>query len=143
MTSKKVVYAIFIKATPEKVWSALTESKFTRQYFWGANVESDWIPDSPMRGFMDDGTTFMEGKILKAETGKILSHTFSMVSPDGTKAEESIVTFEIEPHGEVIRLIITHDDPTDSHEQALKGWEMSMSSLKSLLETGEALPFSS
>ena len=42
MHEDKLIYAIYIKTTPEKLWEALTNSEFTRQYMWGANVESDW-----------------------------------------------------------------------------------------------------
>ena len=65
-----------------------------------------------------------------------------MMNPDGTKGDESIVTFEIEQHGDVCKLSVTHEHSSDAHKEALNGWEMCMGSLKSLLETGEALPFS-
>ena len=139
MSKEKVVYGIYIKASAEKIWDALTKSEYTRQYVWGTNVESDWEVGSPFRAHFDDGTTFMEGEILKSERGKILSRKSAMILPDGTKGEESIITFEIEPAGEVNKLIVTHEDIPESFEDAMLGWEMCLSSLKSLLETGKAL----
>lgn len=139
MHQDKVVYGIYVNAPAEKIWEALTESEYTRQYVWGSNVESDWKVGSPFRAHFDDGTTFMEGKILKSEPGKILSRTSIVILPDGSKGEESIVTFEIEPHGEINKLIVTHEEIPESFKDALLGWEMCFSSLKSLLETGEAL----
>ena len=73
MHKEKVVYAVYIKTTPNKIWEALTKSEFTRQYFWGVNVESDWNVGSKTRSFGDDGTTYSEGVILKSEKGKVLS----------------------------------------------------------------------
>ncbi len=140
MAEETVSYATYIKTDADTVWKALTTSEFTRQYFWGANVESDWKPGSTFRGFMDDGTTFMNADILEAEPGKTLSYNFRMVQPDGSESEESKVTFSIEPMGEMVRLVVTHEK-AESHKDALMGWEMSMSSLKSLLETGNALAF--
>lgn len=139
MSKEKVVYGIYINAPAEKIWDALTQSEYTRQYFWGSNVESDWKPGSKIRNFSDDGTTFGEGEVLKAEPGKILSQTSRMLGPDGTTSGESKITFEIEQHGDVCKLIVTHEHSSEMHKNAMGGWEMSMSSLKSLLETGEAL----
>ncbi len=142
MKKEKVVYAIYVKTTPDKIWEALTKSEFTRQYFWGVNVESDWKQGSTIRNLGDDGTIYSEGIILQAEKGKILSQTGRIIAPDGTKGKESIVTFEIEQHGDVCKLIVKHEHSSEEHKNALNGWEMSMGSLKSLLETGKALPFS-
>ena len=139
MHNEKVVYGIYINAPAEKIWDALTQSEYTRQYVWGSNVESDWKPGSPFRAYFDDGATFMEGEILKAERGKILSYKSAMISPDGSKAEASITTFEIESLGEVNKLIVTHEEIPETIKDAMLGWEMCLSSLKSLLETGKAL----
>ena len=141
MSGEKVVYATFINATREKIWAALTQSEFTRLYLWGTNLESEWKPGSTLRGFMDDGTTCSEGKILKSVRGKSLSYTDEIIRPDGTKCGKSVITFEIEQHGEVCKLIVTHEHDSETHKDAMMGWEMTLSSLKSLLETGEALPF--
>jgi len=139
MEKQKVVYGIHINASAEKIWEALTQSEFTRQYFWGMNVESDWEVGSNIRSFSDEGVTFGEGKVLKAERGKILSISDRMIGHDGEKGDESIFTYEIEQHGEVCKLIVTHEHSSEAHKNAISGWEMSMSSLKSLLETGEDL----
>ena len=101
MEQQTVVYGIFINAPAEKIWDALTQSEYTRQYFWGANFESNWKPGSKIRGFSDDGTTFSEGEVIKAERGKILSRSDRMIGPDGKQGGESIITFEIEQHGDV------------------------------------------
>ena len=140
MSEEKKVYTIYIKATPEKIWDALTKSEFTRQYFWGANVESDWQVGSKVRSFGDDGTTYSEGVILKSEPCKILSQNGRTIAPDGTKGDESVVTYEIEQHGDVCKLTVTHEHSSEDHKDAMNGWAMCMGSLKSLLETGEALP---
>ena len=139
MHKEKVVYGIYINAPAEKIWDALTQSEYTRQYFWGTNVESDWKPGSKIRFFSDDGTTFAEGEVIKAERGKVLSQAERMIGPDGKKGDESIITYEIQQHGDVCKLIVTHEHSSEMHKNAINGWEMSMSSLKSLLETGEAL----
>jgi len=139
MHEQKVVYGIYINAPAEKIWDALTKSEYIRQYFWGMNVESDWEVGSKTRSFSDEGVTFGEGEVLKSEPGKILSISDRMIGPDGKKGDESIITYEIEQHGDVCKLIVTHEHSSEAHKNAINGWEMIMSSLKSLLETGEAL----
>jgi len=140
MGRNKFVYGVFIRTSPRKVWDALTKSEFTRQYFQGANVESDWNAGSEMRVFMDDGVTIMKAEIIESEPGKKLAMKCRLIMPDGNESGESIQTFDIEDHGEVVKLTITHDDPSGSYGDAMNGWEKGLSSLKSLLETGEALP---
>ncbi len=139
MHKEKVVYGIYINAPAEKIWDALTQSEYIRQYFWGMNVESDWEVGSKIRSFSDDDVTFGEGEVLKAERGKILSVSDRMIGTDGKKGDEEIITYEIEQHGDVCKLIVTHEHSSEAHKNAINGWEMSMSSLKSLLETGKAL----
>ncbi len=141
MEQQKVIYGIFIKASAEKLWDALTQSEYTRQYLWGMSVESDWKAGSTIRGFMDDGTTCSEGTVLKSEPGKILSQASVIIGPDGKSSGKSTITYEIEKHGDVCKLIVTHEHNSETHKNAMMGWEMCISSLKSLLETGEALVF--
>ena len=50
-----LVYIMFIRATPQRVWDALTKSEFTKQFFFGRTVESDWKQGSPWRLVMEDG----------------------------------------------------------------------------------------
>ena len=141
MQENKVIYGVFIKSTPEKVWAALTQSEFTRQYFPGSNVESDWKVGSQMRVFTDDGTTIMKAEIVESEPNKKLTMMCRLSAPDGSESEESKQTFDIEERGDVVKLIVTHEDPSASFGGAMDGWVKGMSSLKSLLETGAALRF--
>src|SRR3954463_5479790 len=50
MTKPEFVYTTYIKTTPERLWQALTDPAFTRRYWFGVSFETDWRPDSPMRG---------------------------------------------------------------------------------------------
>ena len=64
-------------------------------------------------------------------------------APDAQPGDEpSRVTFDIEPHGEIVRLTVTHEDLKDENErdEAASGWAAVLSNLKSLLETGSPLP---
>ena len=70
------VYEVYIAATPERVWRALTESEFTKQYYYGNTVESDWKPGSPMVYRNPDGTESIECEVIEADPPRRLVHTF-------------------------------------------------------------------
>jgi uncharacterized protein YndB with AHSA1/START domain len=145
MHKPATIYITYIIAPAEKIWSSLTGSEFTRQYFSGLRVESDWKVGSAVKYFQPDGTLHISGRVLVAEEPKLLSITWHVESMEEfRKLPETIVTFEIEALGAVSRLTITEsmEEPIDEilAQGGRKGWPMILSSLKSLLETGHALP---
>jgi uncharacterized protein YndB with AHSA1/START domain len=138
------VYAIFIRSTPEQVWAALTDGRFTRDYWGGLSIQSDWKAGSPVRHLTPEGQAGWEGVVIEADPPRFLSYTFHMQISDAHRAEEpSLVTFRIEPMGEMVRLTLTHEhaDAGATFTTTMHGWPAIMSSLKSLLETGRPLPF--
>ena len=144
MTSPESIYVTYVKSTPERVWQALTDPDFTQQYWVGCRIRSDWEEGSSVELLGPDGSVAWAGEVLIADQPSVLSYTFSMQVSEEHRAEApSRVTFVIEELGEVVRLTLTHDrlaaGPT--YESTRYGWAAFMSSLKSLLETGHALPF--
>jgi uncharacterized protein YndB with AHSA1/START domain len=146
MNKPSSVYVTYVASTPEKVWQALTDPEFTRQYWGGLSIVSDWQVGSPVQCIGEGGGTGWEGVVLQAEAPRILSYTFHMLMSEAHRSEEpSRVTFELELVQSVVRLTLIHDglEPGSStFETTRYGWPAIMSSLKSLLETGRALPFS-
>lgn len=145
MNRPEHIYVSYIATTPEKLWQALTDGEFTRQYWGGGRVTSDWQVGSSVRWQRDDGAVGWQGEVLVAEPPRLLSYSLQMQMDEAHRAEQpSRVTFEIEPMDFAIRLTLTHDqfDPAGAtHESTRYGWPAIISSLKSLLETGRALPF--
>ncbi len=138
----KHVYEVYIAATPEEVWAALTESEFTKQYYYGSSVESDWKPGSTMVYRQDDGTVSIECEIVEADPPRRLVHTFFF---PGTEESPSRCTWSIEPRGEATLLILTHDEfdgETSTYRSVAHGWVPILSGLKTLLETGKPLAIS-
>jgi len=141
------VYSIFIRATPEQVWDAITKPEFTQKYFHGSVIESDYAPGSPYRGFAADGSVqYVDGEVLEADPPRLLRTTWRAVwSPDLAEEPFSRVSWEIEPTGEgVTRLTVVHDDlerapKTAESVASPDGWSFVVSGLKSVLETGEGL----
>ncbi len=156
MPRPEFVYTTFINTTPERLWQALTDPGFTRRY-WGATFQTDWQVGSPMTWEYAGVTiTDPEQVVLEAEPYRRLAYTWQTVTqefaqtvgfPDElfakvSKEPRSKVTFEIEPVGQMVKLTVVHDGfDADSKmlESVSGGWPQVLSSLKSLLETGEPL----
>jgi len=147
-TKPKFVYVTLIKTTPEKLWTALTSPEFTRQYWMGTSLESDWKVGSEMV-YRRNGELNVDGRVLKSEPPRLLSYTFHSVAEEIKDEQPSRVTFEIEPldakpgtSDSTVKLTVTHDNfPQESKVFPMisGGWPTVLSSLKSLLETGKAL----
>jgi uncharacterized protein YndB with AHSA1/START domain len=139
-----IVYTIYIASTPEKVWQALTTAEFSRKYFSGLAVEVDLRVGGAYVVRTPDGALHISGEVIECDPPKKLTVTFNVNWPVLVeKLGPTRVTYEIEPAGEAVRLTMSeaHDRPIDDDilSGGRQGWPAILSSLKSLLETGEAL----
>src|SRR4051812_7495095 len=108
-TRPKQVYEIFINATPERVWDAITKPEFTQRYFYGSSVQSDFTPGSSIEAFSQQGYKATEGQIIEVQPPHRLVHTWHSVWGELANDAPSRVTWEIEPMGEsVVKLRVTH-----------------------------------
>jgi uncharacterized protein YndB with AHSA1/START domain len=136
------IYQVFIKASPERVWDAITRPEFTARYFHGSRIAIDGerrvslAPDGSVRG---------DSPVLEYDPPRRLVHEWlSLYDPDMAAEEPSRVTWEIEPHeGGYCKLTLTHDRldgaPKTAESVSGAGWMFVLSGLKTLLETGEPL----
>lgn len=139
-----LVYITFIRATPQRVWDALTQSAFTTQFFFGRTVESDWRQGSRWRLLMPDGKVDVEGVVLESDPPRRLKVNWRVDwIEEARDLEPVIVTYDIEQMGDMVKLTLTqHNDgpmPRKFVESGKLGWAAILSSLKSLLETGAPL----
>ena len=137
------VYVTYIKATAEQVWKALTDADLTAQYWHHANV-SDWQVGSPWEHRRVDGSGAIDvvGTVLEVEAPTRLTITFE-VSPHEERVNgPSVVTFLVEPHADIVRLTVTHENlrNVEMFNRMSSGWPAVLANLKSLLETGTVLP---
>jgi len=136
------IYVTYIETTPEKLWEALTSSEFSRQYWFGTELRTDWTIGSPL-ALVTHGTPTDVGEILEFDPPRRLSYTFSHVLRDELRNEKPTkVVFAIEPHGKIVKLTLTHEGFAGASkllDGISKGWPAIISGLKSLLETGTAL----
>ncbi len=139
------VYRLYIRATPEGVWDAITNPALIGRYFHGARVETAAEPGGRIRSFSPDGTqAWGDNTILEFDPPRRLIHTWrSLYDPELAAEPESRVSWEVEGlPGGFTSLTVTHDrlDRSPKTAASVRGWSYILSSLKSLLETGEPLP---
>jgi uncharacterized protein YndB with AHSA1/START domain/DNA-binding transcriptional ArsR family regulator len=135
------VYVTYIESTPEHVWEALTDPDITAEY-WGHRNVSDFQPGSPWaHERISDGAPDVVGTIVESDPPRRLVHTW--LAPDApADTAPARASFDIQADGDIVRLTVTHEDLRDDAQRAAisGGWPAVLSNLKSLLETGSALP---
>jgi len=135
------VYVTYIRTTPEKLWEALTDPQFIRQYWFGVTIECAWKKGSPWKMFYPDGRVTDTGEMLEIDPPRRMVIWWQHEWRPEIKAEgPGRCTIELEPVGRAVKLTITHEvDRPDSKliTAVSDGWPRIVSNLKSLLETGE------
>ena len=139
-----IVYTIYIASTPQKVWQALTSAEFSRKYFSGFAIEADLKVGGAFIARAPDGSAHIGGEVIECDPPKRLTVTWNVNWPDLVeKLGPTLVTYEIEPAGENVKLTMlqSHDRPIsdDILSGGRSGWPAILSNLKSLLETGNAM----
>ncbi len=135
------VYTIYIAATPEQVWQALTSAEFSQKYFFGNSVAIEQRVGGAFIVRTPDGALHISGEVFECDAPRKLTHTFNVNWPALIeKLGPTLVSYEIEPAGSATKLTMTesHDRPIDDDilSGGRQGWPAILSSLKSLLETG-------
>ena len=140
MAKSTYVYVTYIRTTPEKLWSALTDGEFMKQYWFGMRGESQWTAGSSWKLVSGDGQIFDAGEIVEAQPPRRLVIRWQHQLKPELKAEgASLCTMELETSGTAVKLSITHTiecEPSKLIEAVSGGWPKVISNLKSLLETG-------
>jgi uncharacterized protein YndB with AHSA1/START domain len=134
------VYVTYIRATPEKVWQALTGPQFMRQYWLGATAESAWTKGAPWKLVKGDGAVAATGEILEIDPPRRMVIRWQNKKPDMKAEGPSRCTMQVAPEPDAVKLTIIHeiDRPESKFISAVaSGWPLILSNLKSLLETGE------
>jgi uncharacterized protein YndB with AHSA1/START domain len=160
-TGTTQVYRVYIKATPQAIWDAITQPEWSERYGYGGRVEFDLKPGGAHRGLTGESMravgapeVAIDGEVLEVDPPRKLVQTWRMVM-DATMAAEGYtrLTYEItEGKGGVTRLTVTHDlQGANTVAQLMAGaleehgagggWNWILSSLKTLLETGTGLDF--
>jgi uncharacterized protein YndB with AHSA1/START domain len=150
------VYRVYIKATPEAIWDAITKPEWTQRYGYRGIVEFDGMgPGSkyrilapPEMQSMGLPEMMVDGEVVEADPPRKLVQTWHALWDEEIAAETTRVTYDIEEDdGGVTRLTVTHElegAPITAQQVASVarlhegggGWSWIISDLKTLLETG-------
>jgi uncharacterized protein YndB with AHSA1/START domain len=158
-TATTQVYRVYIKATPEAIWDAITNPEWTELFGYGGRSEYELRRGGAYRGYSNEAMRkagapelAVDGEVIEADPPHKLVQTWRMLMDDRMAAEGfTRLTYEIEPRKEgVTRLTVIHDLEGAPSLQLLMagamedqgaggGWSWVLSSLKTLLETGQSL----
>jgi uncharacterized protein YndB with AHSA1/START domain len=157
------MFRVYIKATPEAIWEAMTKPEWTVQYGYAPLLEYDLRPGGRFRALANEGMLALncpevisDGEVIEADPPRRLVHTWHMtMTPELAAEAHTTVTIDIEPvRNGVTKVTVTHDvagapiwgSLVRGEREATGaggGWSEILSGLKTLLETGEQLPFQS
>jgi len=140
----RFVYTIYIRTTPEQLWKALTAPEFTRKYWFGVTLDTDWKVGSPWRMVFEDGSVTDEGEVAECDPPRRLALRWRHKwRPELAEEGEAFCVIELEPQaGGAVKLTIDHTLPRPGSkliDAVSGGWPSILSNLKSLLETGDVL----
>ena len=137
------VYVTFIRTTPEKLWSALTDPNQMKEYWFGMHFNTEWKEGAEWQMEFPDGRVADKGLILELDPPKRIQLKWRNEFRPELKAEGfALCTIEIEPYGDAVRLSIAHSmERAESKfiEAVSGGWPKIISNLKSLVETGHVV----
>ena len=153
------VYRVFIRATPQKIWDAITKPEWTQRFGYGLKDDYELRPGGKYRGMANDGMiaqgmsgVIVDGEVIESDPPRKLVVTWRMAIDPSMAAEGfTRLTYEIdEGRGGVSRLSVIHDLAGRPGHAAMVagaeqgpgaggGWAWILSDLKSLLETGEQM----
>jgi uncharacterized protein YndB with AHSA1/START domain len=140
MARSTFVYVTYIRTTPDKLWSALTDAEFMKQYWFGNHCESQWKAGSAWKMVSGEGKLLDAGEIVEADPPRRLVIRWrNQFRPELKEEGDSLCTMELEPSGTAVKLSITHSIEREGSkfiEAVSGGWPKILSNLKSLLETG-------
>ncbi|MGE0599811.1 MAG: ArsR/SmtB family transcription factor [Dehalococcoidia bacterium] len=143
MERPKHIYDVYIRATPERVWEAITRGDQTVAWFHETTLTGELKPGAPFQLVSREGDSAVDGEVLEIDPPRRFVHTWKANwGPDFANDRPSRVTWELTPMGETTRLRLTHDDfdgETVTYKSISQGWAPLLNSLKSFIETGEPL----
>jgi uncharacterized protein YndB with AHSA1/START domain len=140
----KTVYVIYIASTAARIWQALTDPELSQRYFQGSRLEIEPRVGGSFVVRFPDGRVNVRGEVVEWSPPRRLSTTWKVEwMPELREFPECLVSYDIEPAGDSIKLTLTEaylwDPPDAILAGGRSGWPAILSNLKTVLETGSAM----
>ncbi len=143
MHKPKFVYVTYIRTTPEKLWRALIEPEFTRQFWVGTWQDCNWKRGESWRLMIPDGRVGDSGEVLEIDPPRRLVLSWrNEFKPELRGEGLSRLSYDLEQQEDMVKLTVIHESDTPGSKligAVSDGWPLILASLKSLLETGQSL----
>jgi uncharacterized protein YndB with AHSA1/START domain len=145
MPGPKLNFEIYVRATPQQVWDAITDGDQTRHYFYGTEFDAQLRPGGHFAYWMGEGDARFEavnGDIIKAEAPRELEMTWNYLVDDRPAEAASHVKWALEEAMGATKVTLVHDGfagETPNYESVRDGWPFILSGLKTVVETGQPL----
>lgn len=142
MSSDRFVYVTYIATTAERVFKALIDGEFTRQYWGGMENRSDWRAGSTWEHCDAQQRVRVLGKVIEIRPPHRLVLSWVEPAKVDDPQQHSRVIFDIATLTDAVRLTVTHEHfvvGSTMFGPISDGWPRVLSNLKSLLETGKTL----
>jgi len=140
----KTIYVTYIASTPDKVWQALTDPAFSRQYFAGFAVDVEPKAGGKFRLLYPDGRVHISGEVVEWSPPRRFVCTWLVEGMEEfAELPVCLVAYDIEPSGGAVKLTVTESHSWEVPDAILaggrSGWPAILSNLKSVLETGKPM----
>jgi uncharacterized protein YndB with AHSA1/START domain len=143
MADSRFVYVTYIRTTREKLWQALIDPEFTRRYWSEVWQDCTWEKGASWKLMIPDGRVGDSGEVLEIEPQRKLVLSWrNEFKPELREEGYTQLTYLLEDHSDGVKFTVIHQSGKDNAkmiEAVSNGWPLILSSLKSLLETGESL----
>lgn len=139
------VYVLYINAPAEVVWDAVTRPEQVARFFHGLQLDASYEVGGRMQSWSPDRSALWgDNTLLEWDPPRRMVHTWRSLYDEQLAAEpESRVTWEVEPAaGGSTKLTLVHDrlEASPRTADSVRGWAWILSNLKTVVETGAALP---
>ena len=130
-----------IHASPQRVWTALTEPEQIAAYMGGSRVETTWQAGSPITWSGEyDGHAYQDkGEVLIYEEPHLLSvtHYSPLMGQDDRPENYHTLVYQLTAVGDITRLSLTQDGCADEAqaEQFSRNWQQMLEGLKTHVES--------
>jgi len=136
-------YQTFVRCRPVEAWAAITEGDSTVRYFYGARVESTWMPGETVRYLGQDESVVADGNVVAVNAPSRLEMTFHPRWDPALEIEGAAhMAWIAEETDGLTRITVEYYDLAPGSRQAtdfMAGIPLIVAGLKTLLETGQPM----